>query len=130
VTKSLSEDDYQTTKTQQERHTFISSEAVFAIQEWMQVRDKYLETALKRSVTVGKKYLDDHRIIPVTRSTIQSSYITGLKKAGLYAVDKKTKRSTITSHTLRKFFISQLETKMTAEIVEKLAENAGYLGGV
>ena len=106
-------------KTQKERYVFISSEASYALTEWLKVRQGYLDSAMKRSCMYPKKK-NDSRIIPLTHSTIQQVYIRGLKKSGLYSVYDETNRTTITSHSLRKFWFSQMKTVMPSTIVELL----------
>ncbi len=111
-----------------ERYSFLSSESVFALNEWLEYRDEYLRVSCLRSGGRSQKDPADPRLIPVVHNTVQSAYINGLKKAGLYAVDSRSRRTTITSHSLRKFFISQMKAAgMTPDIVEMLSGHSGYL---
>lgn len=114
------------TKNNEPRYTFMSQEAAYAVREWLTVRDAWLLSASKKHV-FGEKPIDDNRLFPVAKATVQSIYIRGLQKAGLYEVDAKTNRATITSHSLRKFFLSQMKTAMPGEMVEMLAGHSGYL---
>lgn len=68
----------QHTKNKTTRYTFISSEAVMALREWMLIRDDWVRTS---------------------------------------------------SRTLRRYFVSQLKTAMTPDMVELLTGHEGYLSG-
>ncbi|PWR74854.1 tyrosine-type recombinase/integrase [Methanospirillum stamsii] len=118
-----------TTKNQKERITFLTEEALFILNEWLAYRDTFLEIACKKSNTVRPKTRDDARLVPVTNSNIQEVYTRALEKAGLLVRDPDTHRATITSHSIRRYFISQLKTAMPAEMVEALAGHEGYLSG-
>lgn len=116
-------------KTGETRYTFISSEASYALKEWLKVRDDWLKTACKRAHGFVEKSNTDDRLIPISHTNLQYVYTQGLKKAGLFLKDQKTNRATISSHSLRKFFSSQLSTVMPKDMVELLMGHAGYLGG-
>lgn len=113
-------------KNGEDRTTFISTEATFAVKEWLKQRDAWLDTACSRTFSMTKNR-DDNRVFPVGVVTAGSIYARGLEKAGLYQVDERSGRSRISSHSLRKFFMSQLKTAMPSEMVELLAGHAGYL---
>lgn len=118
-----------TTKNQRERVTFLTDEAVFALQEWLAYRDTWVDQACRKLNGQVKSNTYDTRIIPATNNTIQEAYTRGLKKAGLFERDPETNWCTITSHSLRKYFHSQLKTAMPAEMVESLMGHEGYLSG-
>lgn len=116
------------TKTKEERYCFISSEAAALVQDWLKVRDQWLVSAHNRAAAFRThKYIDDPRVFPLCQTTVTLMFHNVLKKAGLYKVDARTNRSLITPHSFRKFFISQMKTAMTPDIVELLAGHAGYL---
>lgn len=117
------------TKNQRERITFLTDEAIFAIREWMAYRDTWVDQACRKLNGQVKANNYDSRIIPATNNTIQEAYTRGLKKAGLFERDPETNWCTITSHSLRKYFHSQLKTAMPAEMVESLMGHEGYLSG-
>ncbi len=128
VRGTKSPDGIKEPKNGSERYTFISTEAAFALKEWLEVRDAYMVATCKRTGGTTKKDPNDPRLIPVCHNTIQTGYTNGLKKSGLHEVDQKTRWSTISSHSLRKFFISQLKVAgMPGEMVELLAGHEGYL---
>lgn len=114
------------TKNGKKRYTFITTEASFVISEWLKVREKYLEVACDRSRRVEKDRYDE-RIIPLTQTNAIKHLNQGLINAGLFEKDKRTGRSKITSHSLRKFYISQLKKTVYPEIVEMLAGHSAYL---
>lgn len=101
------------TKTGSGRYTFISSEAVTAVREWIKIRPAYLqEASLKgknfktKKVSVG---VDDERLFPISDNTVRDDF----KKAivgvfGNNQIDPTTKRSVRHFHSFRKFFITQL----------------------
>lgn len=116
----------QHTKNKTSRYTFISSEAVMALREWMLIRDDWLRTSSRKTF---KENDNDDRIFPTAHTTVQEMYNRGLKKAGLFQVDKRTGQATISSRTLRRYFVSQLKTAMTPDMVELLTGHEGYLSG-
>lgn len=109
-----------------ERYTFLSSEAAFAVSEWLKVRDAYLEKAVNQTRSVEKS-LNDDRLIPIERQMATEALTNGLKKADMYTRDKRTGRGVITSHSLRKFFMSQMKKGMPIEHVEMIAGHGRYL---
>jgi len=117
-------------KNKTARYTFLSPEAVDGIREWLKIRDRWLLSATCRGKGIGKeKRLDDDRIFPFSQMTINRMFQNALKSAGLLQIDEKTKRATITAHSLRKFFITQMKTVMNDEMVELLVGHTGYLSG-
>lgn len=115
-------------KNNKSRITFISTEAAHSLREWMEYRDEWLKNAINKSHF--KKDLADNRVFPVSLTTVREIYVLGLQKAGLLAVDKNSHRSTISSHSLRKCFLSQLKIAGMPDIIaEGLAGHTGYLGG-
>ena len=104
------------TKSREKRYTFISSEAVASLQAWELERTKYLN---------GKG--DDERIFPMSDENVRVAFGNVLKKAGIFNQDKDTKRSDLTPHAFRKFFLSQIKIGMPSEVAELLAGHNGYL---
>jgi len=113
------------TKTREKRYTFISSEAVAALEAWELGRPKYLNTM--RGFCNGKNKEDDNRIFPMTDENVRAAFNNILKKAGIYSQDKDTNRSDLTPHAFRKFFLSQIKIGMPSEVAELLAGHNGYL---
>jgi len=103
------------TKGNTQRFTFISSEAVEAVKEWLKERDTYLK---------GKK---SDLLFPMTDENVRIAFRNVLKKMGEYKQDSGTNRSNTVLHGFRKFFSSQLRLKVPADIVEMLMGHNGYL---
>ncbi len=121
------------TKTGDQRLVFISKEAKVSIQEWLKVRDKYIESALNRNngfVNRGigtKKSTDDNRLFPFSSNVAQQIWTNAVANADMTSIDKCTGRLQLRIHQLRKFFRSQLAIGCPVDFVEALMGHAGYL---
>lgn len=117
-----------TPKNQKPRYTFLTDEAVIEIREWMTYRETWMNQASR------KWFKQDHshetRVFPCSQNTIQEAYTRGLIKIGLFEQDPNTNWGTVTSHSIRKYFNSQLKLGMPEIMVEKLLGHVGYLNGV
>jgi len=114
------------TKTGNSRFTFISTESREAIHEWLKIRDDYLKTSVGRS-SKYKKSSDDDRLFPFETATARFMWKSAIEKAGLDGRDAHTGRYEIHIHVLRKFFRTQMATKIPRDIVEALMGHEGYL---
>ena len=126
----------ETSKTGDNRITFISSEATQAVNEWLKVRADYIRSSANRNnglVKTGrgkaKSEEDDGRLFPFSDQNASALWDNALVKAGLLSRDKSTNRKQLHYHQFRKFFISQLSLIVSKEIGEMLAGHAGYLTG-
>lgn len=124
----------ETSKTGDNRITFISSEAVQAVNEWMKVRSDYIQSSANRNqglVENGrakpKSSDDDGRLFPFSDQNANTMWDNAVVKAGLFTRDKNTNRKQLHYHQFRKFFISQLSLIVSKEIAETLAGHNGYL---
>ncbi len=123
------------TKTGEKRITFISTEALEVLKEWLRVREKYLTAAMNRNnglVHSGRsdaKQVEDNTIFPFSMNTVFPMWHNALDKAGLNGRDRETRRHKYRIHGLRKFFRSQLATAIPVDIVEALMGHEGYLTG-
>lgn len=106
------------TKTGNSRVTFISKEAVEAVEEWLKVRKEYLGSASARSRY--EKKIDDSRLFPFTEGNARVMWNLALKKTGNGKRDQQTNIHESHVHVLRKFFRSRLATVINADIVEAL----------
>ena len=106
------------TKTQKKRYTFISREAVAALEAWERDRVNYIKQA--RGINGIDKNNDD-RIFPMTDDNVRVAFNNILRKAGIFKKDEETKRSDITPHAFRKFFLSQSKLGMPSDFAEFLA---------
>lgn len=114
------------TKSGGQRTVFISREARETIQQWLQVRAQWLESAVKKS-TFEKKKATDPRLFPLTRMTVNEMYTRALEKAGFLKRDPRTGIATFHIHTLRKFFRTRLAPIIPVDIVEALMGHEAYL---
>lgn len=121
------------TKTGENRYTFISTEAVLAVREWLKVRDNYQKSAKNRNMgfvrtgMANPRHASDMRLFPFSSQTASQMWDTALKKADLFSRDSVTRRKQLHYHMLRKFFISQMSLVVSKEIPEVLAGHSGYL---
>lgn len=123
------------TKNRIPRTVFISAEAVVAVREWLRVRDDVLTRSIGRAsgfIAAGiipEQLQDDPRLFPFTVYPIRDTWISALRKCGLYRLDPSTGRTTLHIHMLRKFFHSQAKLGAPEEVVEALMGHSGYLSG-
>ena len=118
------------TKSDETRTVFISQEAKKTLEEWLNIRDKYLERAKGRAKVFGGKKEEDNddRLFPFRYVLIEEAFINAVKKAGLFEKDPITGRATIHLHSFRKFFRSaMLDVGMPLDIAEALMGHSGYL---
>ena len=119
------------TKTKMYRITFISKEAKNMLDEWLNVREKYIKESLNKNMGFVKKGIgtkkaeDDNRIYPFSRSVMDQMWEKALVNANLLSHDKSTNRKTLRIHQMRKYFRTQLGDKV--DIVEALMGHEGYL---
>jgi hypothetical protein len=120
-------------KTGNQRISFISREAVQAVEEWIKVRDAYLISSQSRNnglISAGRakpKASEDNRLFPFSDNTAWQMWGGALEKSGLLSRDKITRRKQLHFHMLRKFFISQMSLIVSKEIPETLSGHSGYL---
>lgn len=125
--------NFRHTKNGNPRYSFISSEAAEALRQYLAVRDDYIEGGKKRIENLkkaGKKAEIDEGtelLFPVQDSSVNKSWETLLRKAGLYSRDAKSQRNQYRIHSLRKFFISQMSLAGAKTLGEHLAGHEGYL---
>ena len=110
------------------RFTFISDEATEAYHAWMDTRDKTLAISTKRR-TNKQHHIETNNphIFPYTEQNEIYRLDKRLKKIGLFFPDPNTGRSQISSHSFRKFFITQFGLAASKTVAEALAGHEGYL---
>lgn len=116
----------ETTKTGNSRYAFVSSEAKQTLEEWLKVRNDYLDAAVRKSKLYPKKK-KDNRIFPFDVRTAYAIWKKALHKAELNDKDKSTNREKIHPHVLRKNFRTRLATVIPVDVVEALMGHEGYL---
>jgi len=114
------------TKTRQQRFTFISSEAVSAVKEWIKIRPAYLKAVSTKANhlknVTSPKNTDDGRLFPMSDNTVNELFKDAITAVfGKNETDKNTGRSTHHIHQLRKFFISQLSLVISESIADFFA---------
>jgi integrase len=114
------------TKTRRGRYTFISSEAVAAVREWLKTRSSYLQTVQKKANHLNNvkqsKDITDERLFPISDNTVNQLFIEAVTAAfGENEVDPNTGRSVRHIHQLRKFFISQLSLATSESVADFFA---------
>ena len=123
------------TKTGDSRASFISSEALEVLKEWLKVRGTYLKASQNKNkglVGSGRakaKPLSDNRVFPFSVTVVLDMFHSALNKAGLNGKDRETRRLKYRVHGLRKFFRTQLATVISVDIVEAIMGHSGYLTG-
>ncbi|MFH1327592.1 MAG: site-specific integrase [Candidatus Bathyarchaeota archaeon] len=114
------------TKTGNSRMAFISQEAKETLEEWLRVREKYINGAVGKS-HIHVKTAKDERIFPFDVSTAYIIWQNALSKSGFLKKDKATGRNTIHPHVLRKFFRTKLGAIIPVDVTEALMGHEGYL---
>jgi len=123
------------TKTGQQRYTFISDEAAAAVQEWLKVRDQYIEMSnakSKKLIEMGRasvKTTEDKRLFPFADASVTAWWNDALAASGELTKDDVTGRNQLRIHGFRKFFLSQMSLVISKEIGEFLAGHSAYLSG-
>lgn len=115
------------TKTGDPRITFCSDEAKEYIQEWLKIRDEYLDQAIARTGHIHKKNRNDDTLFPFKYNIAWTRWTYLIKKAGLDKRDPTTNRYLLHIHTLRKFFLSRMKLELKPVIPEALAGHEEYL---
>jgi len=114
------------TKTGNPRVTFISREAKEIVEEWLKVRDEYLQQAVSKTGLYDKDP-DDPRLFPFSHANAYVMWNEALRKSGFDKRDESTNRHTVHPHTLRKFFRTKLAAVISVDVVEALMGHEGYL---
>lgn len=113
----------ETTKNKQPRVVFLTSEAKDAIEDWLQVRDAYLEDKKGRG-----KYIpgEENRLFPFTKQNAYQMWYNSMKDLKLNERDTKTGRLAYRYHGFRKRFRTFLATEIPVDIVESIMGHSGY----
>jgi integrase len=119
-------------KTRKGRYTFISSEAVAAVREWLKIRPAYLKAVQNKANHLNNvrtsKDLKDDRLFPMSDHTVNQLFTDAVVAAfGENEVDPNTGRSVRHIHQLRKFFISQLSLVSSESVADFFAGHKSAL---
>ena len=117
------------TKTRSQRYTYISSEAVAAVREWVKVRPAHIAATVIKSKNIGKTVnADDDRLFPFSDTVTNQLFREAVVKVyGENETDSTTGRSMRHVHQLRKFFISQLSLSIPVEVADFFAGHKSAL---
>ena len=121
----LTEIEFYNTKSDDEPMScYITEEADQALMAWENHKPKYM---LDHEYRHFKGHsADDKRLFPYTYGTINAQFLNVLKRAGLHDVDKRTNRSKITLHSLRKYCLTKLRS-VNVDKAEEYIGHSGYL---
>ena len=122
----------QNTKTGENRFSFLNKEATTALEAYLQVRQKYLTTTLKRGgicpvQNSARTEIYKDRVFPFSEEVALQIFTSALKKAGMNKMSSTIQRRTLHIHQFRKYFKSQLSLACPSDIVEALMGHNGYL---
>jgi len=102
----------ETTKTNQPRICFITDEAKNVLMEWIKIREKWLENAVKRHKKATKKFVaknnNDKTIFCFAYTTAHKIWKKMLKDSGFDEKDRSSGYFRMHIHTLRKFFKTRM----------------------
>jgi len=91
--------------------TRISPESKKCLEEYLQQRDKFIQTRTKRGEHRRKKDLDLNKIFPMDKGTANEIWTTMVKNAGLYKLDKRTNKPELGTHCLRRYFLNHFKDR-------------------
>ena len=115
------------TKSGLARPSFLSTEAVDVLREWLKIRDEWLQAASRKSHLYPKGAKDDG-IFPFSNGTIYAMWHAALKKSGYADRDPTTKIYKFHLHTLRKYFRSRLPRGgVPVDVTQSIMGEEGYL---
>lgn len=91
--------------------TRITPEAKKYLIEYLQQRDKFIQTRIKRGEYRRKNDLDLNKIFPMDTGTANAIWTTMVKNAGLYSKDKNTGKPELGTHCLRRYFLNHFKDR-------------------
>ncbi len=102
---------YPKSKTKNWIKTRITPEAKKALEDYLAQRKKFIDIRIKRGEHCRKKELDMNKLFPMDNGTANAIWSTMVKNAGLYKLDPDTKRPTLGTHCLRRYFLSHFSDR-------------------
>lgn len=91
--------------------TRITPECKKILLEYLQQREKFIETRIKRGEHKREKKLDMNKIFPMNVNTANQIWTTMVKNAGLYELDSNTNKPAFGTHCLRRYFLSHFSNR-------------------
>ena len=114
----------ESTKTYENRYSFISQEATENLKSFLKVRPQNINTSIKRNKKIDS---NSQLVFGLNTENARDMWNTALKKCGLDQKDERTDRFLLHPHCLRKYFRSKLNIIMELDVVEALMGHSGYL---
>ncbi len=115
------------TKSGLSRPSFLSTEAVNVLKEWLKIHDEWLRAASRKSHLYPKGAKDD-RIFPFSNGTVYAMWHAALEKSGYADRDATTGIYKFHLHTLRKYFRSRLPRGgVPVDVTQGIMGEEGYL---
>ncbi len=110
------------TKSGRRRTVFISDEAAHFTHEWLKIKQKWLNDAVKKlNVPHYTKSANDNRVFPMEPGVVRMKWRRLLRDAGFTEKDKTVReRYRLHPHCLRKFFRIKLPDKIGVDLTEGL----------
>lgn len=118
------------TKSGDRRVCFITDESAAAINEWLKIRQKYLnelEEHVNGRFTHYKVDTKDKRLFPFHPGAAREMWEKYVKNAGYDDIDQSTKRLKMHPHCCRKWYITTMKQHMPEPVVDKIVGHVGYL---
>jgi len=115
------------TKSGLARPSFLSTEAVDVLREWLKIRDRWLQAASRKSHLYPKGARDD-RVFPFSHGTVYAMWHAALEKSRYADRDPTTGIYKYHFHTLRKYFRSRLPRGgVPVDVTQGIMGQEGYL---
>ena len=86
--------------------TRITPECKKLLLEYLEQREKFIETRTRRGEHNRDNDLDMNKLFPMDVNTANQIWTTMVKNAGLYELDPKTNKPAFGTHCLRRYFLS------------------------
>lgn len=91
--------------------TRISPESKKCLEEYLQQRERFIKIRKKRGEFKRKNNLDLNKIFPMDEGTANTIWTTMVKNAGLYKLDKNTRKPELGTHSLRRYFLNHFSDR-------------------
>ena len=115
------------TKSGNPRTSFASLETKEFLEKWLPQRGAYIASSSNLALSLKKaKDATDSRVFPFSATVGREMWTNAVRKAGLYAEDPTTKRTTLHPHVLRKFFRTRMGA-INVDLTEAMMGHEGYL---
>lgn len=115
------------TKNGEERTVFFTEEAKIYLEEYIRIRDEFLEALFQRTKhTDFRVKINSPRVFPFSVATFHRWWRIALKGAGLFERDPNSGWVTRRPHTLRMRYRTQMGAVIPVDVVETTMGHEGY----